>query len=577
MNNNILTKIDNFMSFFYQVALYLFIFISTTLVLTNVLFICKVSITSLHLLLSFIVSFIIYFFLRKREKRSFLTVIISVLIFLLFTYGVGMTYDSTSDGNTYHKLAVGAMKNGWNPVYESVGDFNKDKGNPFDIYEDNVNINWVDHYARGTETFGAVVYAATGKIERGKVFNILFMFIGFFLLFNIFKQMKIKTLKSLFLAIVLAFNPITIVQLSNFYLDGVLTISLFMIILLCLLPFNKKTYFDNYLILGMSLIWCINAKFTGLAYSAIFCLILYLYRHIKNYFQDKKHFKNFLIKETIYYVVVVVISILIVGSSTYTKNFLDHGHPLYPLYGKNHVPNLVMMEMPKSMQEYSSLRIFLTSIFAKGENVSASYSKEVNDPDIKIPLTISKEEIKNYSIPDIRMGGFGPLFSGIFILTLIGTIFIIIQLIKNKDKEKLIPYILVVAVTFGLVIFLDGSYWARYIPYVFLLPIYVLIYFFQKDNKKIVNILCYFTIILFIVNALLISIVQLNEMKDSRTYVNYHKELFQNYASSHKNVKIKLSHHGAQGVLYNLDDWDINNYILTDDDSLTKDAYLFTY
>ena len=89
---------------------------------------------------------------------------------------VGNIYDSTADGNTYHKLAVGALKNGWNPLYQDVEDFNKDEGNPFNIYKDNVNVNWVDHYARGTETFGAVVYAFTDNIESGKVYNLLWIY-----------------------------------------------------------------------------------------------------------------------------------------------------------------------------------------------------------------------------------------------------------------------------------------------------------------------------------------------------------------------------------------------------------------
>ena len=579
MHKNIVNKIDKFMSFFYEVSLYLLIFATTTLIVTNILFICKVSITSLHLPLGIILSAIIYYILRKEKKtKSLLPIFVGIITFFILTFGVGMTYDSTADGNTYHKLAVGAMKNGWNPTYETVADFNKDKGNPFDVYEDNVNVNWVDHYAKGTETFGAVVYAATNKIERGKVFNILFLFIGFFLLYNIFKQMKVKPIKSLFLAGVLAFNPISLVQLSNFYLDGVLGISLFIIILLCLLPYNKKTYKDNYLILAMCIIWCINAKFTGLAYSAIFCLVLYLYRHIKNFLTNKELFKPFIIKETIYYIVVVIVSVLIVGSGSYTKNFIDHGHPLYPLYGKNHVPNMVMMEIPTSMQNDSSLKLFLTSIFAKGENVSPSYVEQTNEAELKIPLTTSKEEINNYATPDIRMGGFGPLFSAIFILTVIGTIFMLFKLIKKKDYDRLIPYLIVLITTFSLILFLDGSYWARYIPYAFLLPIYVLIYFFQTNSKKLINILCFVTILIFIANALLITAAQLNEMVKSRNYLNYRKERFIEDTNK-SNVEIRLRHHGAQGVLYNIDDWHIDNYTLTDDESLKDafDVYMFTY
>ena len=50
-----------------------------------------------------------------------------------------------------------------------------------------------------------------------------------------------------------------------------------------------------------------------------------------------------------------------------------------------------------------------------------------------------------------------------------------------------------------------------------------------------------------------------------------------NYAKSKKTVNIKLNHHGVQGIQYNLDDLNINNYVLSEDESLEKDGYLFKY
>lgn len=575
-------KFEKVLNAFIESSIFLLILLTMTIVITSLLFFVKVGISNFHLPIISIISIIAYLILRKNGiKKAIGAIMIGLLVFSVSTFAIGKIYDSTADGNTYHKLAVGALKNGWNPVYEDIADFNTDEGNPFDILKDNVNVKWVNHYANGTEQFAAVVYAFTGNIECGKVFNILWIYIGLFILCNLFKQMKITPLKSLLIACILALNPISVTQIVNLYLDGVLTISLFIIIIISIIKslYETENTKENNLILAMAIIWCVNSKFTGLAFAAIFSFVLYLYRNIRNFIKDKELFKKNLIKETIYYIVVVFISVIIVGGSTYTKNLIQHGHPLYPLYGKGHVDNMVMMEMPESMQDYSPLRIFLISIFAKGENVSPSYAKTVNDPDLKVPFTFTMEEIKNYNIPDIRMGGFGPLFSGIFIITIIALIAVIIELIRKKEYEELLIYGILILTTITLVLTLDGSYWARYIPYVYLLPIYPLIYMMKKDykNHQIINIVGVLIVIMFSINSLLILSTQYSNTKNNDEYVKIRIERLKKYYNENKKIKIKLNHHGLQGVQYNLDDLNIKNYELSEDENLINEGYMFNY
>lgn len=579
--NTKLQKLFNVIDYFKESALFLLLMSTLVLIITNILYAFKISINSLYLPFIYVISIIIFTIYRKKEniRKSTISIIIATIVFAGLIITAGKIYDITADGNTYHKLAVGALKNGWNPLYESVGDYNKDKGNPFDILDDNVNVKWVDHYARGTETFGAVVYAFTGNMETSKVFNMLWVYIGFFILFMILKQMKIAEWKSLLISAVMAFNPISMTHLTNLYLDGVLAISLFMIILICAIQVkweDKTNERDNYLILAMAIIWCCNSKFTGLAFAAVFAGVLYLYRHIYNFIKNKKEFKKIFIKDSLFYIVTVLLAVLFVGNNTYTKNFIDYGHPFYPLYGKGHVQNMVNMEIPKSLSKESHGMQFLISIFSKGENVSPSYSDYVNNPNLKIPFTFTRSEIGNYNVPDIRVGGFGPLFSGLFVLTIIGTIYVLIDLVRKKEYDKLILYGILLLTTIILVLALDGSYWARYIPYVYLLPVYVLIYLMKK-NKKVFNIISLVVISVFALNSLLILASQAKNTYYNNKYINVHMEEFVNYAKSKKTVNIKLNHHGVQGIQYNLDDLNINNYVLSEDESLEKDGYLFKY
>lgn len=573
------TKVFNILK---ESAFFLLMMSTFILIITNLLFIFKITITPYHLPIIYILSILGYILWKKKEwKKALLVIVISSIVFIGCAFAATKMYDGTPDGNTYHKLSVGALKNGWNPVYESVGDFNKAEGNPFNVYKDNVNVNWSDHYARGTETFGAVVYAFSGNIETGKMFNLLWVYIGIFIIFGLLKQMNLNNWKSLLISVILAINPIIIVQLPNYYLDGVLAISLFIIILCCLLQFKAQSKNEqkiNYLILAMAIIWCCNTKFTGLAFAAVFCGMYYLYRHIKNFIKDKDNFKQIFIKDTIFYIATVIVALVIVGGSTYTKNLIDHGNPLYPLYGKDHVDNMVMMEIPKSLQKEDRLTIFLTSIFAKGENVSPSYSDEGNEPELKLPLTFTQEELDNYSIPDIRMGGFGPLFSAIFILGIIGTILIIVEYIRKKDWNKLIPYSLTLILIMALILFLDGGYWARYIPYFYLVPIFVLIHYFRKEwnSHKIANVFAIVMAIVFVINSGLLLRIQYQSIKNNNWYAQSTLSSFQEYAKNHKTILINLQHHGIQGVQYNIDDLGITNYKLTDKKQ-KNNGYMFTY
>lgn len=256
---------------------------------------------------------------------------------------------------------------------------------------------------------------------------------------------------------------------------------------------------------------------------------------------------------------------------------------------------MVVQEQPKSFKDKNHIEIFLISLFAKGQNTSPVYSEENIEPELKIPFTLSKQELKNYAIPDIRMAGFGPLFSGIFIISVIVGIIMVIKLVKNKKYDLLIPYLIVIGITAFLLIILDGNYWARYIPYVFAIPVISLIYLLysikekQDENSKdlqskkqiIYNKIKIGTgiivLVLMFINVGLIFKVNIKSIKDNTIYIGNRLKEFKTYAKDKENVDIKLNHWGLQGVLYNLDDMNIHNYTVKDEITGTNEGYFFSY
>ena len=505
-------------------AIFLLIEIVAILLITTLLFLVGITVTRWHLPIITIIAIAecMLFYKKDNWKINIIAIVLGMLLFVGTTFIEGKIYDFTADGNTYHKLAIGSMKNGWNPAYEDSKDFKKENGNVFNTSEDNINTLWIDHYAKGTEIYAAVIYAFTGNIETGKGYTVLLMYVAFGILFSyLYKDKKRSLFTSLAVSVLLAFNTITIVQIFNYYVDGALMISILLILYACIVESDKEKYNqkENLLVLASSILLCINIKFTGLAFAGIFCFAFYVYWLIRAYRQGKEEFIDTLKKYTIFYIVTVLVSIGIVGYSSYTRNMIDHGNPLYPLYGEGHVENMVVKEQPSSFSDKNNLQIFLISIFSKGENVSPTYSSENVQPTLKIPFTLSKEEIKNYSIPDIRVGGFGPLFSVVFVASMIGTIYIIIKLIKNKKWDMLIPYLIILGITAILILALDGSYWARYIPYFYAVPILMLSYLLWEKDKKIHFVLGVMISIIMLVNTLIVLYTTLTNTRLSLIHI----------------------------------------------------------
>lgn len=602
-------------------AIFLLLFFVIILCYTVILWIFRISINKYNLPIEFGISVIIFMIInyilycknsknndinkeeKTKEKNKFIiNIIISILlgsiIFTAIVYCNGKIYDTTADGNSYHKLAVGSMKNGWIPLYESSKDYTAEDGNVVTVIDGNRNYLWVDHYAIGTEIIGSNIYAFTNNIESGKAFNLTMMYICFAIsLSYLIEERKTKKIKAIFIAFILAINPITITQMFTYYVDTTMAMSLFIIFIELISLTNKnnikesikdKFYnnnynFENYSVLAMSIAICANAKFTGLAYAGVFCLAFYIYWIIKDKKEKNENFKKNLIFNTIFFAVTLIITVVIIGGSSYLLNFIKYKSPFYPLSGEGHVENMVAKEIPESLSARPKIIQFLTSIFAKGENVTPSYYTEnIVNPTLKIPFTMSKIELKNYIIPDIRMGGFGPLFSGIFIISTATFIIVLIDFIKNKKYNQLIQYLIITIISTVMVFALDGGYWARYVPYIYFITVMNLVYLLEK-NKKYTRILSIIMVICFTINSLSVLCIQSKNYISNSKYIKTQLVAFKNYAKEEEEkgnnqpIQIKLIDIAYQGVEYNVDDLKVKFEINQSLENAIKDGLYFKY
>lgn len=550
--------IQNILDIIKDSAVFLLLFIGINILLSSVLFLVNVSISELNIILSAILTAISVILLYKKKEKN--KVIISagiaiiILIFALFV--ASFTYDRTWDGNTYHKLAVGILKDGWNPVYQTAEEYIALDPSNLGIEDDGRNSIWVEHYPKASWIFAANVYSVTGSIETAKIINMLMMYIAFGIIIN-YMYKKVNFIFAFLIAFFIAINPVTIVQVFNYYIDGLMGLCIY-IILCMLLALSDRSIKDKnerreyLLILAIAIIICINLKFTGLVYAGMFCIMFFVYWLIRAF--KEGNFKEAFIKYMIYYVTVVLIAVCIVGFSSYVQNLFVKGHPLYPLMGKDKVDIMTYNE-PKSFITRGPIDKFFTSMFAVSENIQSNNTDR--DPVLKVPFTFSIKELKQFARPDTRMAGFGIWFSGIFVFTIIGIGYVIFTLLKKKSYEEfglLLAFLLVCTL---LVLITDGSWWARYVPYIYLLPI-LLVYLLAKTETKVNKIIAFIMSALLFANIGAVSISQFAYQYITRNDIA--KKIIEMKSIEEQNGKVvvALNSDAFSAMLYNLRDEDIN-------------------
>ncbi len=557
--------INNILKIAKESAIILLVFIGINVLLTSILFLCHISISNMNFGMSliFTIMFILYYYKTKEKKEIIIASIVAIIVFMCSIFVCSHTYDLTWDGNTYHKLAVGMMKDGWNPAYQSAKSFMKDTKTDFKLKDADRNSIWIQHYPKASWIFAANIYSITNSIESSKIITLLFMYIGFCLILD-FCYKKTNFVFSILISFLLVVNPVSVTQTFNFYIDGLMGICIY-IILCSLMSLSKKDIEtemqckkENWIILAISLLICINLKFTGLVYSAIFCFMFFVLWMYRAYKENK--FKERFIYYFKIFGIIVFVSVCVVGFSSYVKNTFNKGNPLYPLMGKNK-EDIISYNEPLSFKHRNSIDKFFTSMFSKQDNVQSTMTDK--EPSLKIPFTIHREELTNYIGPDMRISGFGVWFSGIFVLSLCCLGFFLYKLFKNNEKEKFGMLLAFIITSFILVIITEGSWWARYVPYIYLFPI-LSVFIASKEEKiryKVISgVLCF----ALLVNVGIMSYTTFTKYFNRYSEIRTDMKTITSISRKNKKVKIALYTKAFSSLYYNLRDNKISFKVVKD-------------
>lgn len=476
---------NNKLSYMLITISFLFLsFIGSIFIGSCILFIFKIPITKLNFIVFPIITMVIAKFILDKDNENlgwkFFIIILASFFALVGILALvnNFIWDTSYDSLSYHQDTVIKLYEGWNPFYQ---------------YRENINI-WVMHYTKAAAIFAAALYKLTGRIESAKVLTTLMPIILFMLSYGVFNLVtKNKKNLSCFAAVMLAFNPVILCQIFSYYVDSLLGIYIIILIInLFLILFYRDLFFFKYFTLINVAVFLINIKFTGLAYSMV---ILFGFLII-NFIYNKKSYN---IKLIGFFISGFIFSVIILGFNPYVTNTITNGHPLYPLAGKNKI-DIMTTNTPEDFRYDNSFVQAGKSLIALPSLANPRGEAPKN---ILEAFKIDQYVLYYYSVTDPRARGFG-VYSLIFLpISFIGLLYLLARC--NNKKLVVSSVITLGAVAFAM-IYGGDFWWARYVPYLWAIPVLVA-FFFSADNNKNLRRVGKGLFIIMVINCFLIGVM----------------------------------------------------------------------
>ena len=357
-------------------------------------------------------------------------------------------YDTSWDGQGYQAEAILRLMNGWNPLRDVLPE---GVASPLKLR----------FYAKGSWITAAALNIFVGDIEAGKALHLTLMLAAW-----LFSLAAVSTIAGLawpykvMVSLVLAINPVSICQMFTYYVDGQLGSLLISAVSLMILLARRP---DRVLMLSLMLIvvLTINVKLSGAVYIGIITIGYWSWYVLAK----RERWGEF----GVWLFGGGVVGGAFIGFNPYVNEFLSR------FYASRLLPSVqdslsvlkiaVYPDAPPNFFGKSSFEQLLISLFSKSEVLFWSPARPSR---LKLPFTVSRDEIQVFWAPDVRTGGFGPLFSGALILSFLILVTYIWKY-RHAFKDN-IPLLVLVALTILSATPNPMMWWARFAPQFWMAP-----------------------------------------------------------------------------------------------------------
>jgi hypothetical protein len=352
--------------------------------------------------------------------------------------------DNSWDGLANHQEAVLRLAAGWNPLFEAAGGY----GTGQELY--------LDHYPKASWIAATAVLLSTGHVEAGKLFNLTLMMAATAMVTSVLLRLTaLRPSVAAGLGTITGLNPVFVYQSTTFYVDNILGSALTVLVAgLTLHVATRRWQALRVALLAAGL--AINLKLTGPVYLAVllaFAVPIVLWWH------GRKAAWRMAAAAA----VAGVVGGLLLGYAPYVRNLLTHGDPFYLA---SPVLNLTAV-VPANLSESNRFTRFLVSNSSRSEPVRPPHSTR-----LKFPLSITRGEIRGLYGADIESGGFGPLYGAMLLLAGLGAV----SLWARRSTRPAAGIVLLIGGCVLVSVFVHReTWWARFVPQAWLLPVLVMI------------------------------------------------------------------------------------------------------
>jgi hypothetical protein len=458
MNKKIENLTTLYQGFFIVSLFFITSFLFFLVLISNIHFFLSQSLDSTILPLGGVLSVFSTIFIFKNNisnKKIISFLIVNIILIYILSFIAGMYYDTSWDGRSYHQSAILSLMNGWNPIYNNIGNHNE-------WYQ-----MWENVYPKATWILAANFNFYIGNIEESKVINFIFLLLAGYSTFIFIRLFFVKGLvKSTIYTLVIIFNPVVIQQLFTYYVDGILYHLLIssMFLMFIIFKYRDKTPTVIFYLLVMVFVLLFNIKFTGLAYAIIITSVFFGVLLIYRQFSLIKRLFN-------YAIITLVLGFVICGFNPYVKNLLNERHIFFPLMGEQKIE--FTSNKPEFMRDNNRFENLFLSVFSKTLNSTQEQPSSIGF------FNFSEDDWDEMKYDDVRIGGFGLFFGYILILSLL---YIILSHPKKLNKYST----LLISMIFFTIILNSESWWSRYAPQLWLMPI-ILLLSYQRQEKLLLN------------------------------------------------------------------------------------------
>ena len=432
----------------------------------------------------------------QRVAQFLITlVIVSVSLFLASKF-----FDLSWDGLWYHQTAVYQMSHGWNPVYDPMHNF-------VPHLQD-----WLRYYAKGPWYIALALFEMTRNIEIAKAAPWIVLMATFFAVFAVSIDFGMRRRTAVLIAALVSLNPVVTCQLASYLVDG-LMISFLACFVAAMFRWFRRPSLLILVIAMSSAILCINTKFTGLVYCCFFCAAGGLYIILKR--------RDLLWRYARIQFVSILLGTVVFGFNPYITNTVHRGNPFYPMLGTAAYPSLSERgqdpierdETPHNMVGRNRFVRFAYAIFGRPGSQPFFQGENAN---LMWPFDIGWKDFHIFYFHEVRISGFGPLFSGALLISLI----LLGIVLVHGDMPREIIILFVGAIILSTLIS-NHTWWARYGPQLWWLPIVAVIVGFSTHDWRVARLAAFTLALILLINGILVAAAHFRwEMEATQTTYN---------------------------------------------------------